>query len=815
MIRTSFVADWTVRPGRTAFGGGQHLPLPVTLPHDAMRDLPRSPDSPEGAHTGYHPEAFVEYSKAFDVPEDYRDKTVRLEFEGVYRDAVVFLNGDFAGQRPNGYTGFVVQADAFLQYGQVNTVTVQARAHRDSRWYSGVGIHRPVHLVVADPVHLALDGVCITTPDVDAERAVVAVATTVENDGRATRTLRVRTRVVDAGGAVVATGSAPVTVLPGGAAVVRLRLRVVAPALWSIDAPALYTAETTLVEGDAALDEDCTPFGIRTLQLDPEHGLRVNGDVVDLRGACIHHDAGPLGAAAVPRADERRIEILKAAGFNAIRSAHNPVSRATLDACDRIGVLVMDEIADVWTHPKSPFDYSLAFPEWWERDVEAMVVKDRNHPSVVLYSIGNEIAQTGRPLGSEWGRRLAEKVRSLDDTRYVTNGINGLLSVLDVLPEQSGPDGGGDLNAMMSSLGEAMLRVSASELVTDATEESASVLDVVGFNYGDSRYVPDRERFPNRVLVGSETFPGHIAELWRLVRENSHVIGDFTWTGWDYLGEAGIGRVERPDDEGHVPGIAGPYPWLTAWCGDIDITGSRRPASHYREVVFGLRSEPYIAVHRPQFHGRPVAGTPWSWTDSVSSWSFDVPDGSPATVDVYTDAEEVELRLTGRSLGRATVGAEQPYVARFDVAYQPGELTAVAFAGDEERGRTTLRTAVGPLRLTAASDRDTVRTDDTDLAYVSVAVQDQAGTLDTDRDVRIDVEVRGPGVLAGLGSARPRTEEPFGAASCTTSDGRALAIIRPTGPGRIEVTVSADGYEPRSVVVTTAGLPVQSPTSRG
>jgi hypothetical protein len=360
----------------------------------------------------------------------------------------------------------------------------------------------------------------------------------------------------------------------------------------------------------------------------------------------------------------------------------------------------------------------------------------------------------------------------------------------------------GDVNTMIAGLGDLFQRISVSEEVTRATEESGSVVDVVGINYGDARYELDRELFPDRVIVGSETFPAHIDELWRLVRENPHVIGDFTWTGWDYLGEAGIGRVDHPDEDYEATGVPAPYPWISGWVGDIDITGHRRPVSYYRETVFGLRHEPYIAVHRPQFHGRETFQTPWSWTDSVSSWSWDVPEGSPATVDVYSDAEELELLLNGRSVGRSAIGAEKAFLARFEVAYERGELVAVAYAAGEERARSAVRTAEGALRLAVAADRDVIRADDTDLAFVAITLQDDDGNLAGHRDRLVSVRVSGAGALAGLGSANPRTEEPFAASACTTFDGRALAIVRPTGPGDIEIRVDADGCEPASATLS-------------
>jgi beta-galactosidase/beta-glucuronidase len=485
---------------------------------------------------------------------------------------MVYVNGSLAGQWAAGYTDFVVDLDDHLRHGEDNEVRVVCRAHRDSRWYSGAGIHRPVHLVVADLCHIALDGVVVTTRDVGPELALVDVATTVEHSGRGHASRNLVTEIRNAGGAVVANASSPVTVLPGERAVVRQRVLVPGPALWSVDDPALYTASVSLEDGDPVANDATVTFGIRTLSLDPQRGLRINGEQVKLRGACVHSDNGVLGAATIDRAEERRVELLKAAGFNALRSSHNPMSRSMLDACDRLGVLVMDELTDMWTEGKSDFDHALDFPLWWERDVEAMVRKDRNHPSVVLYSIGNEIPEVGKPHGAVWSRRLAEKVRSLDDTRFVTNGINAMLAVIGEAKAERDRAG---INTMLSDMAGFMDELSVSELVAERTAESYDVLDAAGMNYMEARYELDRKLFPRRVIVGSETFPGKIDRLWRLVQDNPHVIGDFTWTGWDYLGEAGVGRVSFADDP-TAGQFGAPYPWLLAHVGDLDITGHRR-----------------------------------------------------------------------------------------------------------------------------------------------------------------------------------------------------------------------------------------------
>ncbi|WP_347976919.1 glycoside hydrolase family 2 TIM barrel-domain containing protein [Microbacterium sp. ProA8] len=814
MIRELFLEGWTVGPKLGAFEAAtaESAPRPVRLPHDAVRDLPRSADSDQGVHTGYVPGGVFEYAKTFEVPDAWREKTVRLEFEGVYRDAVVFLNGDAVVHEPNGYNAFEAVLDPYLRYGEQNRITVEARVHRDSRWYSGAGIYRPVHLVVADPVHLPLDGTRVATPDIDADRAIASIATTVRNGSRRTRTLRLTWTVLGPGGTDVASGTAPVTVLPGSEAVARVRLAVEDPALWSDESPSLYRVRTSLADEDGhVIDTDAAAFGIRRLQVDARRGLRINGETVKLRGACVHHDSGPLGAATFADAEDRRVRLLKEAGFNALRSAHNPMSRAMLDACDRHGVFVMDELTDTWTRSKVAFDAAPGFAERWRHDVDALVAKDLNHPSVIMYSIGNEILELATPAGSAWSRRLTEAIRDLDDTRLVTNGINGIIANLggfetDAAPGDEAPADASDPNTMMAAMGDMMAAANASELVTRSTEESASVLDVVGFNYAESRYELDGELFPNRVIVGSETFPSRIEKMWELVERLDHVIGDFTWTGWDYLGEAGIGRVDYTDEPGYEPtGTAGPYPHLLAGCGDIDITGHRRPVSYYREIVFGLRTEPYLTVHPPRHHGRPTATTPWSWDDSVSSWTWDAEPGAPVTVDVYAPAEEVELLRDGVSLGVAEVGAEKAFRARFETEYRPGELVAIGRTGGREVGRTALRTAGEPV-LTASVERSEITVDG--LGFVAVSLADVEGVVASDADRLITVSVEGDAELVGLGTGRIRTEESFAGPSVTTFDGRALAIVRPTGLGRVTVTVTAEGLPP-----ATASLAISGPAS--
>ncbi|MEV6712872.1 glycoside hydrolase family 2 TIM barrel-domain containing protein [Lentzea sp. NPDC051208] len=816
MIRTSFNDGWQFRRKVSTFAESAGPPVPfeaVTLPHDALirqeRIRPETDHAAAGA-VAYFPGGTFEYRKTFPVSEDHRGRRVLLEFEGVYRDAVVYVNGDYVGQRPYGYSGFTVDVGPYLKYGHDNEVRVEARAHQDSRWYSGAGIYRDTWLLVGDLVHVEPDGIRVTTPQIDAERAAVEVATTVGNDSIVIRTVEVITEIRDAAGEVVASRTDPLTVLPGTRAISRQRLYVRDPALWSPDSPALHSAQVVLREGDGEVDSDSAVFGIRTLSLDPVRGLQVNGETVKLRGACVHHDNGVLGAVNAARAEHRRVEILKAAGFNAIRMSHHPMSRAMLDACDRLGVLVVDETFDVWTSAKSAFDYSLTFPEWWERDVEAMVAKDFNHPSVVLYSIGNEIPEVGSPAGAAWSRKLAEKVRSLDSTRFVTNSVNVTLAVMADLAEMrermsqaASEEQGGGINTLMATDAGAMMnKIAAADFVTQRTAEVFATVDVAGMNYADSRYEMDHELFPERIILGTETFPTRVDVNWNLVQRFGHVIGDFTWTGWDYLGEAGIGRQQYLTPESPRPEHVGPYPYLVAQCGDIDITGYRRPASYYREIVFGLRAAPYLSVRRPSTHGLTAFGSPWAWSDSIASWTWPGFEDSPVVIEVYSDADEVELLLNDRSLGRHPVGPPHRFRTEFEAGYEPGELVAVAYRDGEETGRHTLRTATGPVRLRAEVERPVIASTGGDLAYVALTLTDEHGTTFTSADRPVTLEVSGDGELLGYGSADPSTEERFDSVERRTWDGRALAVLRPTTAGKVRLIATAPDCEPVEVVVT-------------
>ncbi len=802
-----FNQGWIVRqpmgPFQPFLGGPTGI-KEISLPHDALRDADRSPDAPSAGGSGYYPSGAWTYVKNFDAPAEWLGRWIAVQFDGVAANSLVYLNGALVTGRPYAYSRFVADLTQHLRYGQSNELRVEVRVHKDSRWYTGAGIYREVQLLVADSVHFAPDSLASVTTELSPEIAVVDISIDVKNDSALVATRAVQMRIVAPDGTLLEVRTAPVTTLAGETGKVRQRFLLDNPLAWTAESPHLYKVELTAQNGSDVSDTQSQSFGMRTVTVDPKRGLRINGQTVKLRGACIHSDNGPLGAVSLPAAEVRKITKLKEAGFNAIRVSHNPASQALLNACDQVGMYVMNESFDQWSVEKSEFDYARNFAEWWERDVESMVLGSRNHASVIMYSIGNEIPELGTPAGRVWNRKLADKCRALDSSRPVTNGVNTLLAIdVEALMAKAG-----GLNALMGDMAdpsEGFSKIAVSESVSGAIEEVADALDVMGYNYAETRYELDLLEHPDRVLVGSETFASGIAANWELVQKYSHVIGDFTWTGWDYLGEAGIGANAYEGQEGFSGGLGREYPFLIAYCGDIDITGFRRPASYYREIVFGLRTNPFIAVQKPEFAGiKRVSNSPWAWSDVVSSWSWDGNEGKVLDIDVYSAGTEVELFLNGTSVGRSPVGGKQAFVASFSVPWQPGVLEAVSYDPGVQLGRTVLESSTQPARLQVSVDRTQLSANGLDLAFLEVELVDQNGNLDYQATTEVTVTVEGAGVLAGFGSAKPDPTERFDSQTVTTFDARALAVLRATSAGSLLVTVTAPGYPQQQIDLTVS-----------
>ncbi|MBR7016476.1 MAG: DUF4982 domain-containing protein [Lachnospiraceae bacterium] len=805
MIKRTFHHGWTVETGdggtlSALFGGGTGAKA-VTLPHDHLVEIPRNPQEPNGAGNGYFHEEDIVYKAKLDLEPEAAGKRVFIEFEGIYQNAFVYVNESYAGKCAYGYSNFYLDITRFVLAGHKNDIKVIVKNGVPSgRWYTGGGIYRDVNIMVADPVHIAPDGVFVHTEDVADDLAAVNVDVELQNDTMQMKSLSIRAALTDAEGGTVAEGAIPVTMNEGEKAAYRLHLFVKNPSLWDEDSPYLYQYRVDILAGEDILDTECGTFGIRRLQLDPVHGLRVNGKTVKLRGGCIHHDNGVIGAKEFPFAAEYRVKKLKEAGFNAIRSSHYPMSRHLLRACDKYGMYVMDEYSDVWTTSKVAYDYSMHMTEWWEHDIENMVRKDRNHPSVIMYSIGNEIPETGNPADAVWGKKFADKIRSFDPTRYTTNSMNLLLSGMPTLKKMAPAgteDQSAEINTMMSSLGEFMAQLMQNPLLAKVTEEAAGQVDIVGYNYALGRYEPEGTEYPNRILVGSETNPPDLDKNWEAVMKLPYVIGDFDWTAWDYLGETGIGATGYGDNVGPMGMMYAPYPYKAGYCGDINLTGGRRPVSYWREIIWGHRTAPYIAVQPAEHYGEKKSQSQWVFTDAVRSWNFAGFEGKGIVVEVYADADEVELFVNGRSVGRKAPGETKKALTVFDTIYEAGEVETAAYKNGAEIGRDKIVTASEGVKLTATviAREAVLPADGSDIAYADVCVLDAAGNLNPADAKEVSVEVEGPGVLTGYGSASPCSEENYYDTCASTFEGRIRAAVRACGTGTIRVTFKAEGME--------------------
>ncbi len=745
--------DWSIEdlPGNSDEGRGAIWTAGKTPVRIGPFDMYAS--AGEGA-TGWTVGGVGWYRKTFAKPRVPSGGKLELRFEGVYMNSDVWLNGAHLGNHPFGYTEFAFDLTPHLRDGN-NTVAVRVNnTGRNSRWYSGSGIYRKVWLSTVGDLFIPVHGVYVTTVEAAPDAALLNIEITVES-GAADRQATVRARIVDTGGEVAGEARQSVSVATGARATATCSMRLQDPRLWCLGDPHLYRAEVILEADGKVADATALNIGVRKVEIDAAHGLRINGENTKLRGGCVHHDNGPLGSAAISRAEERRVEILKANGFNAIRTSHNPPSPDFLDACDRLGMLVLDEAFDCWEVAKNPDDYHLYFKDWWQRDLESMILRDRNHPCVVLWSIGNEVNERATPRGIEIGKQLAAYAHELDPTREVTAAITGPYD----RPGQTWKD----------------------------MEPAFTYLDVGGYNYQTSDYEKDHALYPDRIIVGTEAFPTQVFQDWRAIENDGWVIGNFVWTAIDYLGESGIGSASiGPRQEGFGGG-GSTYPWFISYCGDIDVIGNKKPSSYFRDVVW-RRSQVEMAVQRPVPVGLTESFGGWGWSDELRSWTWPGFEGTPVNVRVYTRADQVKLLLNGKEMGSKDLTGQDALKAEFRVPYSPGELKAVALANGREIGSIAFATVGVPHKLVLAPDRTKMKASRDDLSYVMVTVVDESGNPVPDAVVPVSFFVSGDGEIAAVGSANPKDVASFRQPRRDTFHGKCLVVVRPTGKrGAIEV----------------------------
>lgn len=769
----------------------------ITIPHDAMFHEKRTKESIGGKNIGWFEAYDYEYKKTFYVPSDAKGKHLIVEFEGVYHHAEVYVNGKKIAFRPYGYTNFYVDITNELQWDTENEMIVIARNKEqpNSRWYSGAGIYRPVHLYIGEEKYIRMNGVKIRTVDINPIVIEVEVATKGQGE------LNV----------VINQGESCLTskVLETTSELTVLRLQVDGAKLWSPEIPELCECLVTF-EGEQVSEN----FGIRTLTWDASGGLKINNKRVILRGACIHHDNGVLGACAYDEAEERKVRLLKENGYNAIRSAHNPCSKAMLAACDRLGMLMMDEYLDVWYIHKTQYDYATYMGEWWQKDLEDMVNKDYNHPSVIMYSTGNEVAETAQERGIQLTKEMTQYLHGLDPTRPVTCGINIFFNYLSSLGFGVYSDkkaenevkenvkkskgtikkkavGSEFYNNLAGLLGAHTMKVGATLHGCDVkTRDAYANMDIAGYNYGILRYKKDLKKYPRRLILGTETFCIDAYKFWEIAKKNNRIIGDFVWAGMDYMGEAGIGGWEY---EEYVPQDALEEGWLTAGSGRLNILGVPSAESLYTKVAFEEIEGPIIAA-RPIFASTKHTPSAWKMTDAMESWSFTGCSGKPVEVEVYARAHTIELFINGKMVGRKKLRKSCRVV--FKTAYQEGEVMAITRdASGKELGRKCLYTAGKETQLTLRPEQSQVKANG--LSFIHIQYTDKEGVHKPLERGVVTVKVEG-GELLGLGNGCSYNTNGYLKASTPTYYGAAMAVIRAYESEYVKITVS-DGRNEKNI----------------
>lgn len=753
----------------------------LDLPHDwAIEDLPASKDTTQigpftknsigGTATGFTVGEVGWYRKTFTLDKSAKNKKIQVYFDGVYQEADVWINAQHVGFHAYGYTPFYFNLTPYIKHsGEKNVLTVKVKnLGKTSRWYSGSGIYRHVKLITTEFVNIPVWGIFVSTPEVTAQQATVQVETSVDNITTDDVDVTVSTQILSPDNQPVAQTNSDIKTTSGGDNKTTQTLHISGPKLWSPETPVLYTAVSEIKYEGMVVDKKSTVFGIRKLEFSAEKGFLLNGEPLLLKGGCMHHDNGPLGSATIDRAEERRVELMKKFGFNAIRTSHNPPSQQFLDACERLGVLVIDEAFDQWQRPKNPEDYNRYFDKYHRADLESMVLRDRNHPSVIMWSIGNEINERADTSGLKITKELYDIVKNLDQTRPVTEAI------CEFWDHQGRP--------------------------WEATAPTFALLDVGGYNYQWRRYEPDHEKYPERMMIGTESVPKEAFENWQQVENHPYVLGDFVWTAMDYYGEAGIGHAIISEKDAK-PQFSPGWPWYNAYCGDIDVCGFKKPQSYYRDVVWKI-SKLEMAVNRPVPSDKKEIVSYWGWPDERQSWNWKGNEGKLMYVNVYSNYPQVRLELNGKAIGTQPVSAETKLTATFTVPYEAGELKAIGMQDGKDVETKILKTTGEAAKIRLTADRTEIRADRNDLAYVTVEVTDEAGQLVPDAALPVNFTIGGDCTLAGVENGNPTDMKSFQTPKVTSFKGKCLVVLRPTGKsGKIKLTAESVGLEKAEIEI--------------
>lgn len=783
-IHKLFDASWKFHRGDVANASQESFDderwRTLDLPHDwSIEDLPNQSDSVIGPFsaksvgataTGFTVGGAGWYRKHFSS-ENTANKKVTIYFDGVYMNSDVFINGHHLGNHPYGYTPFSYDITPFLKKnGEENVLAVRvSNEGKNSRWYSGSGIYRHVWLTATPLLHFAESGIFITTPQVKQNVATINVKSKIADKKAYEDKATVRTSIYNNANKKIAEVEKSISVEGKNLSEeseATQTFKIPDPHLWSPDAPYLYHAVSELVVNKKVIDRVTNNFGIRSIDISAEKGFLLNGKQILLRGGCVHHDDGPLGAATIDAAEIRKVHLLKSFGFNAVRTSHNPPSKQFLDACDSIGIIVIDEAFDQWERPKNPRDYHLYFDSCWQKDIAAMVLRDRNHPSVIFWSIGNEINERADASGLVIAKRLRDEVKSFDNTRPVTEAICDFW-------DHPGYH-------------------------WDTTAAAFALLDVGGYNYLWKMYASDHEKYPQRVMMGTESFPMEAFENWQQVKEHPYVIGDFVWTAMDYLGETGIGHTGLDSTPGFQLQT---FPWFNSWCGDIDLIGGKKPQSYFRDVVWNL-SKMEMLVHKPVAGGHKEAVSAWGWPDEVHSYTFPGDEGKTMQIHVFTSHPKVRLLLNDKFIGEQNVSDSTRLTATFNIHYEPGVLKAIALKDGIAVDSVILQTAGKPVEIKLSPDRRVINANANDLSYVTAEVVDAKGNVVPDAIIPLRFSIEGAAKIIATANASPSDMESFQQPKHKTFRGKCLIIVRPNRKaGSIRLKASGKGLKSAETII--------------
>lgn len=740
----------------------------VTLPHDWSIDSDFKKDAAMGNESAYLPAGTGWYRKTFNMPKEWEGKIVKLMFDGVYYDSKVFVNGDSVGAHFYGYTPFVIDITKQLKVGNnVVAVRVDNSRQKNSRWYSGSGIYRKVQLIVCNPVHIEPWGIAVTTPKVEQSEAVVVVQTELKNEGYTPKNVKLRVSVPSVNASVT---SPDIEVVPNSIfQKVSMQLTISNPKLWSCDSPTLYEAKVEVIEDGKVIDEKTEKFGFRTIEYDAQNGFRLNGVPTLLNGGCAHHDNGIIGAASYRNAEYRKARLLKEAGFNLVRTSHNPPSEDFLSACDEIGLMVIDEAFDGWAVQKNAYDYHLRFNAESSDDVAVMVRRDRNHPSIISWSIGNEIIERKQISTITTAQRLKNSIHKHDTTRPVTEGL------------------------------------CAWDPEWEIYDPHAAVLDITGFNYMMFKAKSDHERVPERVMWQTESYPRDAFSNWEMVNDNPYIIGDVVWTGIDYLGESGIGRFFYEGETEGEPWMNMQFPWHGTYCGNVDLIGWNKPIAHYRNMLFNPDNEKlYMAVREPDGYFGKIKETQWSVWPTWECWNWKGHEGKNIDVEVCSRYPKVRLYLNGKLMGeRSTTRAEQ-FKAIFGIPYEPGTLKAVGVdsQGNEVESRQIV-TSGDAVSVRLTYDGSPLIAGEEDVCFVTVELIDKNGVRVQDAEQELRFEVKGNAKLIATGSGDLKDTNAYTKATRKTYKGMAMAALRSNGkPGNATLIVTGNNFKQQIKIKT-------------